>query len=99
MEKDSLQGLRDRMEPPEDPEQVGTLKNNGAKPRAGAQLPIQLAPAKIALALGLVALLFTLVSFVGNRLQPVLGEVVTLFGVGEDLSIPSWYSAIILLSA
>ena len=95
--KSTRQSLRDRAQSPPEPEQATIAPS--APGSSAYRMPVQFAPAKIALTLGLVALLFTLVSFIGNLLQPVLGEVVTLFGVGVDLSIPSWYSAILLLFA
>lgn len=90
-------GLRERTQSPPESEQATIARSApGASPY---RLPIRLVPAKVAGALGLVALLFTLASLVGSWLQPVLGQVVELFGVGIDLSIPSWYSAILLLLA
>ncbi len=96
--KSTRQSLRDWEESPPEQEQA-TITRPAAPGSSTYRLPVQISPAKVALMLGIAALLFTLVSFIGNLLQPVLGEVVTLFGVGEDLSIPSWYSAILLLFA
>lgn len=64
-----------------------------------AELSIHTSPEKVALGLGLVALGLTLLSFAGRFVRPILGEVVSLFGVGDDLSVPSWYSSIVLLFA
>lgn len=68
--------------------------------RASAfDLSISVSPRKVALFLGLAAAFFTLVSFAGRFLRPIVGEVVSLFGVGNDVSVPSWYSSIVLLFA
>jgi hypothetical protein len=62
-------------------------------------LSIRVSPGKLALFLGLAAAFFTLLSFAGRFLRPIVGDVVSLFGVGNDLSVPSWYSSIVLLFA
>ncbi len=88
----------DHTNPPSSP---GSGPSNAEAPTEDSafDLSIRIPPGKIALLLGVAAAFFTLLSFAGRFLKPIVGDVVSLFGVGNDLSVPSWYASIVLLFA
>lgn len=60
-------------------------------------LLVPISPKKVTLALILASVVLTLVSFAGHLLRSILGEFVRLINVGSELSVPTWYSATLLL--